>query len=983
MSGANHPLRMRIVEKLAVSDADASARFIATLGERLGDLAPAVRDLLAGIGSGSPYLSRLIERKTKHALDVFDMSPEASLENALALARTASRADGVKAQMQALREAKSAASLAIGMAEIAGAWSTMEAAGALSDFADAAVGSALQMALEEVREKGLLVASDSGSIELGSGVAVIAMGKLGGRELNYSSDIDLIVIYDPLTDALSSGGDPRRAAVLATKLMVSRLSDQTRDGYVFRTDLRLRPDPGGSAAAVSINAAEAYYEAHGQNWERAAFIKARPIAGDMYLGAEFMKRLRPFIWRKHLDFAAVEDIHSIKRQIHAAKGGADIEFYGHDLKTGRGGIREIEFFAQTQQLILGGKDDALRAPATLDALAALAARGIISESAREELTRCYVYLRRVEHRLQMIADEQTHRLPKDEVGAARLAAFLGEASVAGLEARIIETLTTTHRHFAALFDRSRRLSLPIGTLSFTGVEVDEATRATLGALGFANPAAVAERIRRWHMGEIRATRTARARGLLTEMTPGLLAALARANDPDEAFTAFDKFLSALPGGVQIFSLLANNPAIYDRLIRIMTIAPHLGRHLARRSLFVEALLEQRWPSPLLGRAELDASLADRLAGVADFEAQLNVLRRWQAEQHFIIAAQLAEGSIEPEAAAEAFTHLAETTIAALAPLVAADAARTYGAIDGALAIVALGRLGARRMTAASDIDLMFVYRATEGAMSSGPKSLDAADYFGRLVRRFLTAMSAPTEEGALYQVDMQLRPSGRSGPPAVSFLAFQRYYSADAWTWEKMALVKARVIAGETGLCEAVDGEIADILKQPRDSATTAQDVASMRARLRQSHRSTDPWDLKHVDGGFTDIDFVIEYLALAHCPAIGSDPNTDPAVALSALQTADLLDEAHANTLITALELYETILQVGRAAAGGAFVFGRAGPALRDRLARACGVDAIEEAEEMLKRAEASVIAIFDEVVTAAAPTAPSSPSSEASTAP
>ncbi|MBY0421470.1 MAG: hypothetical protein K2Q06_04140, partial [Parvularculaceae bacterium] len=476
-----------------------------------------------------------------------------------------------------------------------------------------------------------------------AGVAVLAMGKLGARELNFSSDIDLIVLFDPDAPAAADPVETRALAVAAARQMVKHLAEQTADGYVFRADLRLRPDPGASAAAVSTRAAEAYYEAHGQNWERAAFIKARACAGDLAVGQGFLDALRPFVWRKYLDYAAIEDIHSIKRQIHAVKGGGDIEFYGQDVKIGRGGIREIEFLAQTQQLILGGKNPELRIRRTLDALDALAASGRLGLEDRNQLHANYLYLRRVEHRLQMIADEQTHRIPRDAEGAERLAAFLGEESAAAFEARLVGVFRSTHRLFAGLFEHKARLSAPTGSLIFTGVENDPATLATLSAMGFQRPDGVSNRIRLWHAGALKATRTPRARELLTALKPRLLAALARAGDPDAAFAAFDAFLEQLPAGVQVFSIFAAHPEIFDVLVRLLTISPFLGRALARRRHLIEAALEPGWPGPPPDPQSYLPALRERHARAPTNEEKLNEARRWGAEENFGIAARLILG----------------------------------------------------------------------------------------------------------------------------------------------------------------------------------------------------------------------------------------------------------------------------------------------------------------------------------------------------
>ena len=952
----------RINHAPRVFDADASARLKSDLGARFDLLSAAAQALVLGVGGCSPYVSRLISRAPDRFLDILSDDPEARAHDLVVRARAAGDLDDPKAVMSALRALKDEAALLAGLAETGGVWDSLEAADALSRFADAAVDAALRSALRRLQAKGFRK-GDAPECERECGVAVLAMGKLGAFELNYSSDIDLIVLFDSESPAFEDADAARVVAVAAAKEIVRLLGERTAEGYVFRVDLRLRPDPGVTPAALSVRAAEAYYEAHGQNWERAAFIKARACAGDKSVGEAFLSRLRPYVWRKYLDFAAIEDIHSIKRQIHAAKGGGEIEFFGHDVKTGRGGIREIEFLAQTQQLILGGKNPDLRERGTLAALARLAEAGRISAQDRDELAANYRYLRRVEHRLQMINDEQTHKIPKDEGGAARLAAFLGEERLEAFERRLIEVFRATHAHFAELFEKEERLSTDVGSLVFTGVENDKATIETLSRLGFSRPVDVSEVIRRWHTGSLRATRSPRARELLTKFAPRLLEALSKAGDPDAAFVAFDRFLSRLPGGVQVFALFANNPEVFDVLIRIMTIAPELGRQLSKRAHLVEALLEADWPRPPETPERIRADLAERLDRQDGYEGKLNAARRWGAERRFDAAAQLVVGAIDAKAAAAQFSEIADAAIAALLPVARAETEREFGQIEGGLSVIGLGRLGQRAMTAASDVDLIFVYDAPEGALSKGAKPVEAPQYFMKFVRRLLAALSAVTEEGALFEVDMKLRPSGGAGPAAVSLSAFRKYYGESAWTWEQMALLKARVVAGDDRVSTVARAVIDAAIVRPRDKAALATDVHDMRCRLADAKTSQGPFDVKTAVGGLADLDFALEFLALAEGARLGPPP---PATAdlIAHLKQGGALAEKDAAGLRPASEAFETIMQVSRAATGGTFSPDASGEALRTRMAAALGARAIAGAEEELVRRQHVVREFYEGVV-------------------
>ena len=939
-------------------DPDAARLMREALGARLAAFPEPAQALIGGIAGCSPYLRRLMQAAPDLVFSCLETSPEASLDAAITALNGDPDADEA-AQMRNLRYAKRRAALSIALADIGGVWDVMAAASALSRFADAAVEAALGLAV-----KGAGLASCDG-------VVMLAMGKHGAQELNYSSDIDLIALFDRDRMGVADRAEAQAAAVKITRKLVSLLQTQTPDGYVFRTDLRLRPDPGASALAVSVQSAEAYYEAYGQNWERMAFIKARPCAGDIALGEDFLATLRPFIWRKYLDFAAIEDIHAVKKQIHAAKGGAAIEFEGHDVKLGRGGIREIEFYVQTQQLIVGGKNPDLRPRASLDALEALCAAGHIGADARDDLAAAYRYFRHVEHRLQMINDEQTHRLPREADALERLRLFAGEASAGAFRDRMTGALQTVETRYAELFETGDEPAPAVGSLVFTGVDDHPATLDTLARLGFSRGGEISAAIRRWHRGGLRATRTERARALLTKLIPPLLEALSNAADPDDAFFAFEGFLKSLPSGVQVFSLLLNNLEVFDALIRIITLSPYLGRELSKQINFIEQLLENNWKAPLRETSVYDAICAEAAERAETYESALNAVRRQAGELRFKIAARLALGLTSHEEAARRFTALAEACVRALTPAAMREFSRQHGNIAGEMVVIGLGRLGGGEMSATSDIDVMFVYDAPAGAMSDGPRSLAASEYSTRFVRRLVTALAAATEEGALYEVDMQLRPSGRAGPAAVNFTAFRQYYEQEAWTWELMALVKARVIASSSPdpaapLGAKVAGEIERILARPRERPRIAADVAAMRARLLEAKPAESPWDVKHIVGGLTDIAFVCQYLALVSASRLGPAPRHTGAAMAHFAKNGELPQETAAQ-LQEANAMFEAALHLGRAATGGVFAPEKAGEALRARMAAVCGAQNAAAAETSLTKLQSNIAQYFHRIIEAA----------------
>ncbi len=936
----------------AAFDPDAAQLLREAFGARFHGLGKDEQALVAGAAACSPYLRRLMMRDPDFVAEVLRAPSAVMLERACADATRAADAESSDEQLAILRRAKNRAALLIALADIAGYWDVMQSAEAVSAFADAAISAAIRAGCRK-----------AGHDADASGIAVLAMGKLGACELNYSSDIDLIVLYDPTAMGALGKTEAQAAAVKAAREMVALLQTQTPDGYVFRTDLRLRPDPGVSALAISVQAAETYYEVYGQNWERMAFVKARAAAGDIGVGEAFLSSLRPFVWRKFLDFAAIEDVKAVKKQIHSAKGGATIEFEGHNIKLGRGGIREIEFYAQTQQLILGGKNQNLRVRGTLDALSALNAHGHVSDDVHRELAGAYRYLRHVEHRLQMINDEQTHRIPKAPQDIERLAAFLGEANIEAFADRLIPVLRGVERRYDGLFRSDADEAASVGPMVFTGVESDPATIETLKTLGFKRPEDVSETIRRWHAGGLRATRTERARIILTKLMSPLLEALSKAGNPDDAFFAFADFLSRLPAGVQVFSLLANNIVLFDRLIEIMTVSPFIGRELSKRVNFIERLVEESLAAPPPAPETYAESLKDTLAAARDYEDALNMTRRWAGEARFLIAAQLAVGLRPAADAAAHFSAIADACIMAMCEAAQSEMRRQHGDIDGALAIAGLGRLGAREMTATSDIDLIFIYDAPADALSTGARPLSPTDYYTRLVRRIVTALSAATPEGALYEVDMQLRPSGGAGPAAVSLSAFQRYYAEEAWTWELMALSKARVICGGASLTGAVESEIETIFRRPREREKLKADVGDMRRRLLEAKPGAGPWNVKHVRGGHTDIAFVCQYLALEHGARWGRPPQPNVG-AIAWFAEKGALSREDAENLLEAQRLYDGVLQTARAATGGVFAPEGAGAALTARMASLCERQSIKEAEQALTRRQEQVASIYCRVI-------------------
>jgi len=932
------------------------------------------RPILAACFGNSPFLTNCLQRDPAFARDLLERGPDAALDAALAEVRGSLRAEtDITRLMKGLRVGKRRMALATALADIAGVWPLEKVTATISGYAELALSLAVSHLLRDSAASGLLDLPHPDTPETGSGYVVLGMGKLGARELNYSSDIDIIVLWDPEIARYTGKRDPYEFFVRLTKTLVRIMEERTGDGYVFRTDLRLRPDPGSTPIAISTEAAETYYESFGQNWERAAMIKVRPVAGDLERGAKFVEDLRPFVWRKSLDFYAIQDIHSIKRQINAHKGGGKVAVAGHNVKVGRGGIREIEFFAQTQQLIWGGREPDTRPAATLAALQALTDHGHVDEDTRADLERCYRILRSLEHRLQMIDDAQTQVLPAEPDKLAAVATFCGFDTVEAFADHVRETLLTVERHYADLFEDAPSLSEDGGNLVFTGHENDPNTLETLAEIGFTNPTAVAATVRAWHHGRYRCTRSTRARELLTELVPTLLRALAKTAHPDQAFLRFDEFLARLPAGVQIFSLFHANPGLLGLVAEIMGDAPRLAQVLSRRPNMLDAVITPGFFDSLPDRAELADELDQLLSQSRDFEDTLDLCRMWANGRKFQPGVQTLRHLCDARAAGETLTAIADVVLDRLLTATEEEFAATHGRLPGGeMVVIAMGKMGGREMTATSDLDLITVYDAAPDAdMSDGARPLSRNDYFIRLTQRYVNAITALTREGRLYEVDMRLRPSGSKGPLAVSLEAFRKYNAESAWTWEHLALTRARVVCGPATLAAKAEQGIRDALTAPRDPDKLLIDVADMRALMARERKPANMFDVKLMRGGLVDIEFIVQYLMLRHAPEKPEVLSPNVHQALTRLRDAGVLAAEDAALLDAAQALWLDLQGLLRTSIEGAFKEDEASPGLRAKLAGAAHEPDFETLKarmtETYEKAHALFVRLIEEPAAAA----------------
>ena len=880
--------------------------------EKRAAAAPDVAAMLRALGGNSPYLSDLAMRETATVRRLAESGPDAVVRDAMATLAAEPPSSSRDKVAAAVRRAKRVVALTVAVADIGGHWRLEQVTEALSALAEATLTLAVAHLLRAAHDTGDLSLPDPDRPAIGSGFTVLGMGKLGARELNYSSDVDLILFYDPeagvYTDR-TAGDALGRFMVRLSRDLVALMEARDAGGYVFRTDLRLRPDPAATPPAMSVGAAIAYYESMGLNWERAAMIKA------LALGWRFLEAIRPFVWRHGLDFAAVADIHAMKQRIDRHRGtaltaGRDpvARIAGHNVKLGEGGIREIEFMAQTLQLVWGGRDPAFRTPQTLTALRLLSRAGLIPAKAASELATAYRFLRQVEHRLQMVADRQTHDVPKAPADIARIAIFMGYPDAVAFARALLRQLGRVRAHFRDVFALVPEPLEGVPTeaaLDFAGDGPAPAdTLDALRAMGFAATDRVVAAVRAWQAGHVRALRSERARALMGTMLPAILERLAAQPHPDEAFGRFDRFIAAQPTGVQLLSLFQHNPALLDRVAAVLGASPRLAEHLALHPASLEGLL---WPEEGEPPAR---QLRARLRDARQLEDVIEITRRAVKAEDFAVSVAQMEGRLDADAAGERRSAMAEAALAAIFPPVLADFADRFGKVrGGGMVVVALGKAGGREMMAGSDLDLMLIYDHPEDATESkGARNLPASQWFVRAAHAYVAAVTAPGVEGRLYDVDMRLRPSGNKGPVAVSLASFQRYHAEDAWTWERMALTRARVIAGPPRLKAKVEAAIAAAIVEAGDAATIRIDAAAMRARMLRDLPPEGPWDVKLRPGGQIEVEFVGQALQLVHAREYPTVCHPTLRMALRRLADAGCLPDADAALLIHADHVWRTV---------------------------------------------------------------------------
>jgi glutamate-ammonia-ligase adenylyltransferase len=871
----------------------------------------------------APFLRSAIEARPDIVDTFLHKGPEAAADQALQ--------GGAESAGAELRIRRRALSLAVALGDLSGELSLERVTALLSDFADSAIERAIEASMADLCPG-----------QEPRGLAAIALGKLGSRELNFSSDVDLVLLFDPATLPRRSGGEAADSAVRIGRRFVELLQKRTEHGFVERVDLRLRPSPEVTPIVLPVNAAISYYESAAVSWERAAFIRARCCGGDRAVGNSFLAAIEPFVWRRAIDFGAIEEIQAISERIRDHYSERQTFGPGFDLKRGRGGIREVEFYVHAQQLVHGGREPELRLGATLDAIESLTGAGHLEPQLAADLAQAYRRLRTAEHRVQMVDDQQTHVLPANRDSLANVARLNGMAS----EEELLDWIRPFVERTGAAFDE-----LALGSSDRLPAN-PEALRERLANLGFPDPDSAVRRVAEWRSGRPRSLRSAAAKRAFEGMLPALVQAIAKSADPMRALNQLADVVERLPSGVNLYRLLEARPALTTLLARILAHAPALSDQFARRPELLDTLLDSSCFTPPPAAAEFAAVLTGQIAG-QPYDLAIDRARRIINERRFALGAQLIDLREPPLAVGAGYARVAEGALIALAEAAVAEFEEAHGRFPGAeLVILGLGRLGGGVLTNASDLDIIYLFTDPKADQSDGGKPLGPANYFNRLANRVTAALSVPTPAGPLYDVDTRLRPQGSKGMLVVSFEAFAEYQRNEAWTWEHMALARARPVFGSKDAKAKAAALIDEILRRPYDLGQLAADAAKMREEMSRHKPASGPLDTKLGPGGLVDLEFAVHVLQLAHKEAL--DPNLENAV--EALAKAGFVD----TSIIEAQRLLTEMLITIRLIAPQTT---RPSEESCELMARACGAESWSDLLARHDAARQSISALWEKV--------------------
>ena len=938
-----------------VGDAERAARAVAQLSERCAALDnpsltawvgevlqdPTGRALLDSVFSNSPFLTACALADVPFLRDLLTSGPDTAFGQVMGFLKdNLYRETQEERVMRELRIARRRVALLVALADVTGVWPLERVTQSLTDFADVALSVTIAHLMLQAAERGDLVLADPSFPEDGCGYVVLAMGKQGARELNYSSDIDLIVVYEPLQVDYRGSRSLQQLFVRLTQRLIMILQQRTADGYVFRVDLRLRPDPSSTPVAVPYAAAQSYYSRRGEDWERAAMIKARPAAGDTALGRRFLAELSPFVWRDHMDFWVIRDIQAIKRRINAQRGSGKFDFLGRNIKTGPGGIREIEFFAQTQQLIFGGKDSYLRCRRTVDALSTLAESGRIDEQVTDELTEAYKFLRQLEHRLQMVDDEQTQTLPSDDTKMLGLARFMGFQEVDEFRQLLMHHLQRVEAHYNELFEDAA------GQDDGSSVWIDgseERQFDRLRDLGFQNLPHAVEQLGLCRKAAARSRRSQQAQQLFQEFFPQAIEMISRTVDPDGTLDRFHDFLCSLTSRYSCFSALSANAKLLDLLVEILAVAPAVAEILARHPDQLQAALANDFFDVLPDRRLVRADCAEALGKSADIQQAVEQTVAWAQDQKFQVAVNVLRYTVDAGDAGLALTNIADAVVHAISRRLHHHLAESADTSGSGLVVVALGAYGRGELTLGSPLELLFLYN------SNGP-------FHGRLARRITNALGAATARGRLWHVDLESTLWRAPGPLVSSIGAFRDYCTDGIDAGQLQALTTARAVAGSEQLVAEVENVLHAALTRRRDPAMFTEHIREVRER--DGLDDAVFWQPRRRSGGLDQLEALVRLFQLRLAPEHASVLTTSLVGGLAKLGEVGAMDSSDVKDLIDAhrfLRQIENLLAIAVAAPE------TAPPGLMAALARVGGIADETELNSRVDEACNNIAALFD----------------------
>lgn len=781
--------------------------------------------------------------------------------------------------MRNLRQLRNREMVRIAWRDIAGYADLEETLSDLSRLADAVLEGTLAWLYQQQSELFGTPKDNEGEPQ---SMVILAMGKLGAHELNFSSDIDLIFAYPQegetsgSTRVLSNHEFFNR---LGQKL-IKALNEITEDGFVFRVDMRLRPFGESGPLVMSFAAMEVYYQTHGRDWERYAMIKARVAAGDRKAGKHLLALLKPFVYRRYLDFGAIESLREMKQRINEEIWRKGIE---SNIKLGPGGIREIEFIGQIFQLMRGGRNATLQTRQILNVLEHLKAFRYLPEQAVSQLTSAYEFLRRTEHRLQQIGDRQTQSLPESDLDRERLALGMGFSRWKDFLAALESHRQQVQYHFALLLEPEIKESAsqaPPSSADMARIWPDLSDPGMaiqiLRASGFGDPERILAALQKLKVAASSRNISRTARERLDRLVPRLLEAVRRAPDPVTVLERLAPLIETIAQRSVYLSLLAEYPSALEQLVQLASASPWIAAHIARQPILLDELLDPRTLYTSPEPQDLEAQLAGELAHLeANSEQEINALRHFKHAQVLRVAAADLTGTLKLRTVSDHLSVIAETVVRAALRLALRHLTGRYGTpqcIDGGVtrpagfAIVAYGKLGGHELGYGSDLDLVFVHDSRgENQMTRGPRLLDNPEFFARLAQRIIHLLTTVTPAGKAYDIDARLRPSGSAGLLVSSLDAFAEYQHDHAWTWEHQALVRARALAGDPATMQGFSAIREAVLKKERDEKALKQDIRQMRERMRRElcNREAGLFDLKQGEGGITDIEFMVQYIVL------------------------------------------------------------------------------------------------------------------------